>query len=120
MPRYGPRSFTGARSRHSTADADGCSVHTCSAGTDINGLQVLCYQYGGDSESGLKPADASDNWRCLAVENLSQVERLDGPWQTAENHSRPQTCIVEVELDVKTYPEPAPSTPSTYSKSAKL
>src|ERR1700704_5088657 len=33
-------------------------------------LQVLCYQYGGDSESGLKPAGASDNWRCLAVENL--------------------------------------------------
>src|SRR2546427_10512865 len=24
-------------------------------------LQVLCYQYGGDSESGLKPASASDN-----------------------------------------------------------
>ena len=47
-------------------------------------LQVLCYQYGGDSESGLKPAGASDNWRCLAVENLSQVELLDGPWQTAE------------------------------------
>jgi hypothetical protein len=37
MPRYGPRSFTGARSRHSTAAADGCSVHTCWAGTDIDG-----------------------------------------------------------------------------------
>src|SRR6266542_2712010 len=47
-------------------------------------LQVLCYQYGGDSESGLKPAGASDNWRCLAVENLSDVDLLDGPWQTAE------------------------------------
>jgi len=66
-------------------------------------LQVLCYQYGGDSESGLKPAGSSDNWRCLAVENLSQVELLDGPWQTAENHSRPQTCIEEVELDVDDY-----------------
>src|SRR6266487_4852325 len=42
-------------------------------------LQVLCYQYGGDSESGLKPAGASDNWRCLAVENLSDVDLLDGP-----------------------------------------
>jgi len=30
-------------------------------------LQVLCYQYGGDSESGIQPAGASDNWRCLAV-----------------------------------------------------
>ncbi len=68
-------------------------------------LQVLCYQYGGDSESGLKPArGAPDNWRCLAVEHLTQVELLDGPWQTAENRSRPQTCIEEVELDVDTYP----------------
>jgi hypothetical protein len=83
-------------------------------------LQVLCYQYGGDSESGLKPARASDNWRCLAVENLSHVELLDSPWQTAENHSRPQTCIEEVELDVDASPELAPPMPSTYSKSAKL
>jgi hypothetical protein len=64
-------------------------------------LQVLCYQYGGDSESGLNPAAAKDNWRCLAVENLSQVELLDSPWQTAENRSRPQNCIEEIELDVK-------------------
>jgi hypothetical protein len=67
-------------------------------------LQVLCYQYGGDSESGLQPAGAPDNWRCLAVENLSQVQLLDGPWQTAENHSRPQTCIEDVELDVDENP----------------
>lgn len=66
-------------------------------------LQVLSYQYGGDSESGLKPMGSSDNWRCVAVENLSQVELLDGPLQTAENHWRPQTCIEEVELDVDDY-----------------
>ena len=77
-------------------------------------LQVLCYQYGGDSETGLEPAAPSENWRCLSVENLSQVEFLDGPWQTAENHSRPQTCIEDVELDVDDYPKlPIP-------KSAKL
>ena len=73
-------------------------------------LQVWCYQYGGDSVSGLKPAGASANWRCLTVENLSQVELLVGPWQTAENHSRPQTCIEEVELDVDAYSEPVPPT----------
>jgi hypothetical protein len=82
-------------------------------------LQVLCYQFGGDSESGLMSAGASDNWRCLAVENLSQVELLDGPWQTADNHSRTQTCVEEVELDVDTYPEAPPPTPPS-SKSAKL
>jgi hypothetical protein len=83
-------------------------------------LRVLCYQYGGDSESGLEPTGAPDNWRCLAVEHLGQVELLDGPWQTAENHSRPQTCIEEVELDVDHYPEPVPSTTSPIPKSAKL
>ena len=82
-------------------------------------LQVLCYQYGGNSESGLQPAGASDNWRCLAVENLSQVELLDGPWQTAENHSRPQTCIEEVELDVDDFLEPVPPTQSPNPKKCK-
>ena len=80
-------------------------------------LQVLCFQYGGDSESGLEPMGAPDNWRCLAVENLSELELLNGPWQTAENHSRPQTCIEEVELDVDDYPE-TPTSPNP--KSAKL
>ena len=61
-----------------------------------------------------------DNWRCLAVENLSDVELLDGPWQTAENHSRPQNCIDEVELDVDHFPQPASSTQSPDPKSAKL
>jgi len=82
-------------------------------------LQVLCHQYGGDSESGLTPA-AADNWRCLAVENLSQVELLDGPWQTADNRSRPQNCIEEIELDVDACPELVPPTQSTNPKSAKL
>jgi hypothetical protein len=83
-------------------------------------LQVLCYQYAGDSESGLQPAGDSDNWRCLAVANLSQVELLNGPWQTAENYSRPQTCIEEVELDVNDFPQQGPSTQSPTPKSAKL
>jgi hypothetical protein len=83
-------------------------------------FQVLCYQYGGDSESGLQHAGASDNWRCLAVEKLSQVELLDAPWQTAENHSRPQTCIEEVELNVDDFPEPVSPTRSPNPKSAKL
>jgi len=52
--------------------------------------------------------------------NLRQVELIDGPWQTAENHSRPQTCIEEVELDVDDFPEPVPPTHSPDPKSAKL
>jgi hypothetical protein len=36
-------------------------------------VRVLCYPYGGESRSGLEPADASSNWRCIAVEKLSRV-----------------------------------------------
>ena len=81
-------------------------------------LQILCYQYGGDSESGLQPVGSSDNWRCLAVDNLSHVELLDDSWRTAENRSRPQNCIEEVELDVDACPTPTP--PAATPKSAKL
>ena len=119
MPVYGPRSFTGDRSPHSIGDADGCCPHLLGLNR-YRRLRVLCYQYGGDSESGLEPEGAPDNWRCLAVEHLGQVELLDGPWQTAENHSRPQTCIEEVELDADDYPEPVRASISPSPKSAKV
>jgi len=68
-------------------------------------LRVLCYQYAGESQSGLGPVGAPENWRCLAVEKLSDVELLEALWQTAPNHSRPQTCIDEIDIDVEDYPE---------------
>jgi len=81
-------------------------------------LQVLCYQYGGHSESGLMSTGSSDNWRCLAVDNLSHVELLHDSWQAAENRSRPQNCIEKVELDADACPTPIP--PAATPKSAKL
>ena len=72
-------------------------------------LRVLCYQYGGESESGLEPReDSPANWRCLALEKLSGVKLLDGAWRTALNHARPQTCVAEVDVDAEDYPEGAP------------
>ena len=67
-------------------------------------LRVLCYQYGGESESGLKPAGSAENWRCIALDKLSEVELLDGMWQTASNHSRPASCIVDADVDAEDYP----------------
>ena len=32
--------------------------------------RVLCYQYGGESESGLGPIGSPDNWRCVVFEKL--------------------------------------------------
>lgn len=66
-------------------------------------LRVLCYQYSGQSGSGLRAAGSPDNWRCIAVEKLSRVELLEGAWHTAPNHSRPQTCVAEVDVDAKDY-----------------
>jgi hypothetical protein len=67
-------------------------------------LRVLCYQYGGESESGLKPPGSPDNWRCVALDKLTRVELLNGAWRTAPNHSRPASCIVDPDVDAEDYP----------------
>lgn len=63
--------------------------------------RALCYQYAGQSDSGLQPDGAPANWRCIAVEKLSRVELLDDAWHTAPNHSRPQTCVAELDVDTE-------------------
>ena len=68
-------------------------------------LRVLCYQYGGGSDSGLEPAGSPANWRCIALEKLSRVELLEDVWRTAPNHSRPQTCVRNSDVDAEDYPE---------------
>ena len=90
---------------------DDCSRRLCPhrLGWNKEGQRrVLCYQYGGASVSGLEPGDARSNWRCLAVDKLSIVELLQDSWHTAPNHSRPQTCIVRVEMDVEDQPDDTP------------
>jgi hypothetical protein len=71
-------------------------------------LRVLCYQYGGESESGLQAAGSPANWRCIAIEKLSAVELLEGSWRTAPNHSRPASCIADADIDAEDYPERDP------------
>lgn len=71
-------------------------------------LRVLCYQYGGESESGLKPVGSPDNWRCIALDKLRNVDVLTGLWQTSPNHSRPASCIVDADVDADDYPERDP------------
>jgi hypothetical protein len=68
-------------------------------------LRVLCYQYGGASESGLAPSGSPENWRCVALEKLRKVELLDGVWNTAPNHSRPTSCVIEADIDAEDQPE---------------
>ena len=70
--------------------------------------RVLCSQYGGESESGLKPMGSPENWRCIALDELRHVEPRDGLWKTVPNHSRPASCIVDVDADAEDYPERDP------------
>jgi hypothetical protein len=62
-------------------------------------LRVLCYQFGGGSESGLAPLGGPENWRCIAVEKLQTVRLLEDAWQTAPHHSRPTTCVIDADID---------------------
>ena len=71
-------------------------------------LPAMCYQYGGDSERGLAPAGSPANWRCLAVDELSEVRLLEDVWRTAPNHLRPQACIAEADVDAEDQPDRDP------------
>ena len=66
-------------------------------------LRALCYQYGGESDSGLGPAGSPSNWRCIALQKLSAVKLLSDSWRTAPNHSRPSSCIAEADIDAEDY-----------------
>jgi hypothetical protein len=71
-------------------------------------LRVLCYQYGGESASGLEAVGSPANWRCMALEKLSKVKLLEDAWRTAPNHSRPTSCVVDADIDAEDHPERDP------------
>lgn len=65
-----------------------------------NGLpRALFYQCGGESSSGLSP-DPSQNWRCMDIDELSEVHIIDGEWASAVNYSQPTNCIDTIDVAV--------------------
>ena len=64
-------------------------------------LRVLCYQYGGDSKTGLQPEGSPANWRCIELEKLSRVRLVESAWHTAPNHSRPGSCVPQADIDAE-------------------
>lgn len=69
-------------------------------GTKDGTWNVLSYQSGGESSSGLS-ANPAANWRCMRVSDLSSVEAAPHhEWQTGPNHTRPQTCVDHVDAEV--------------------
>jgi hypothetical protein len=58
---------------------------------------LLTYQFAGSSSRGLPPGG---EWRCFNVSELSNVQARHGQWHTGSNHTKPQTCIDEIEAEV--------------------
>lgn len=67
-------------------------------GTSRKGeAQCLFFQFAGGSSKGLQP---EGEWRCIPIGNL-QIERVyPGPWHTGDDHSRPQTCVAFVDVEI--------------------
>ena len=71
-------------------------------------LRVLCYQYGGEGQTGLHPMGSPANWRCVALEKLSRVRLVEGAWRTAPNHGRPASCSGGSRYDTEDHAERDP------------
>jgi hypothetical protein len=62
--------------------------------------QALFYQFGGSSPSGLGVPRSPDNWRCIKIHRLSNVRSQPGGWYSGPHHSRPQTCVDHIDVEV--------------------
>ncbi|WP_265669439.1 hypothetical protein [Klebsiella grimontii] len=70
-------------------------------GTKNGREQALFYQFGGNTSSGPVNPNSPNNWRCLRLADLEDVQARDGEWHTAHNHSQAQTCIDHIDCEVK-------------------
>jgi hypothetical protein len=59
--------------------------------------QALFFQFGGESSRPLPPGG---QWRCLAVDELDGIELHEGAWHSGDGHSRTQSCVDIVDVEV--------------------
>jgi hypothetical protein len=70
-------------------------------GTKRGKEHLLAYQFAGGSSQPIGPDGSPQNWRCMDVAQLSNIQTQTGQWHTAPNHTRRQTCIDYVDVEVK-------------------
>ena len=56
-------------------------------------LNVLFFQFAGESKKGLPPGG---QWRCIHLDELSDVSIAPGQWHTGPDCGRPQTCVDQI------------------------
>ena len=58
---------------------------------------VFAFQFGGDSTSRLPP---QGDWRCFDLAGVTDVQLRDERWHSGTRHTKTQTCIQFVDVDV--------------------
>jgi hypothetical protein len=66
-------------------------------GTKNGHDQALFFQFGGESVRGLPPGG---DWRCLPVDELTEVSVREGPWHGENRYDPCQSCVDEVDVEV--------------------
>ena len=87
------------RKRQIRAYYDGYYREMCPHATGWKGgvHHVLSFQFGGQSRRQLP---LSGQWKCMEIDGLSSLIAVDGEWHTGASHSRPQSCIDQIEVEV--------------------
>jgi hypothetical protein len=67
-------------------------------GTSEGREKVLAFQVGGQSSRPLRGPET--RWRCMFLEEMTEVALQDGPWQAGGRHRSSQTCVRGVDYDV--------------------
>jgi len=67
-------------------------------GTKVGEAHVLGYQFDGTSHQPLRPDGSPENWRCLRVSELTEVNLLPGIWHIAGKRTGSQNCIGQVDV----------------------
>lgn len=61
----------------------------------------IMYQFWWDSSKWKIILWINDNWRCMELENISNLKIVDWwDWYTKDNHSHPSSCIDNIEVEV--------------------
>ena len=59
--------------------------------------KALVFQFAGVSSQGLPPGG---EWRCFFLSEVREPRIRDGPWHGGGSHSRPQTCVEDIDVDI--------------------
>ena len=59
--------------------------------------KALVFQFAGRGRSRLPPGG---QWKCLWLSKVADVQLRDGRWIAGSRHSRKQSCVEAVDLDV--------------------